>query len=139
MTTVLCAYHHNARILQNCFSLRCLQFSSLILNISQKREYCEQPSPKNPLIDLESLPDFPAVTGDAINEAMPYILAKVQTQHESYERELDSTEDVSWKDVVPKSESILDPLSLAWGAVQHLQGVKDNPSLREALQKVNNF
>lgn len=135
MTVALHAYQ-NARILQNCFSLRCLQFSSLVFNISQKRQYCALPSPKNPLTNLEGLPDFPAVTGDVVNEAIPYILANVQTQHESYERELNVAQDVSWKDVVPKSEKIFDPLSLAWGAVQHLHGVKNNPSLREAFQKV---
>jgi len=137
MSSALHLYHQNARLLNNCFSLRCLQFSSLILNISQKHRYCTIPSANsNPLIDLKGLPDFHEVTGEAINEALPYIISETEKEHDSFDEILKTKDDVSWDDVVPKSEKIFDSLTLAWNAVSHLHGVKNNAQLREAYQKV---
>ena len=130
---VLSLYKHN--LLKNCFSLRCLQFSSVILNISQKQNYCTLPGKDNPLLNLDGLPDFKQVTGNAINEALPYMLNEAEQLHASHEKQL-ANKSASWDEVITKSEQIFDPLSLAWSAIQHLHGVKNNAALREAYQKV---
>lgn len=127
---------YSSHLLKSCFSLRCLQFSSMILNISQKQNFCTLPSKDNPLLDLDGLPDFKKVTGSVINEALPYMLHQAEKEHNLHEEHLKNNKDVKWKDVMTKSDKIFDPLSLAWGTIQHLHGVKNNNALREAYQKV---
>ena len=127
---------YNSQLLKNCFSLRCLQFSSMILNISQKQNFCALPKKDNPLLDLDGLADFEKVTGSVINEALPFMLHQAEKKHELHEEHLKNHKDVNWKDVMTKSDKIFDPLSLAWGTIQHLHGVKNNNALREAYQKV---
>ena len=137
MSSAVHLCNQNARLLNNCFSLRCLQFSSLILNISQKHKYCTIPSANdNPLVDLNGLPNFHEVTGDTINEALPYIIRETEKEHDLFDETLNAKDDITWEEVVPKSEKIFDSLSMAWNAVSHLYVVKNNEPLREAYQKV---
>ena len=134
MVGALNIYKHH--LLKNCFSLRCLQFSSVILNISQKQNFCTLPNKENPLLDLDGLPDFQKVTGSVIEESLPFLLHQAEKKHELHEEQLRSNKDVQWNDVMTKSEKIFDSLSLAWSVIQHLHGVKNNAALREAYQKV---
>lgn len=137
MISVIGRLQHQ-KVIQNCFTLRCLQFSSLVLNFDSRSKYCTLSDHKeNPLFDIEKLPKYNQITGEVVSEAIPELVKNVEKKFSKFEETLKEKKNgYNWNDVMPVSEKIFDPLSLAWKAVTHLHGVKNNPSLREAYQKV---
>ena len=127
-------------LLKNCFSVRCLQFSSIIFNINPRtRHYCKQTSTTttNPLLRIDKLPEYSKINGEIIEEALPILLDEADNSFTTFENELNSIGDYSWQNVVVKSDLLSDRLGLAWSAVSHLHGVKNNPELRNAYQQVS--
>lgn len=137
----------NQNLLKNCFSLRCIQFSSIIFNINpNKNKYCTNSrfsqsdnsiSTNNHLLEIKKLPEFNRITGETVETAVPLLIEQVENEFNAFENNLGNNElDYTWENVVNLPESILRTFELAWGAVSHLHSVRNNPSLREAYGKV---
>lgn len=137
----------NQNLLKNCFSLRCIQFSSIIFNINHnKNKYCTNSrfsqsdnsiSTNNHLLEIKKLPEFNRITGETVETAVPLLIEQVENEFNAFENNLGNNElDYTWENVVNLPESILRTFELAWGAVSHLHSVRNNPSLREAYGKV---
>jgi len=86
----------------------------------------------NPLLQLTSLPDFAAIQPDHIVPAMRQLLAEADAERQQLEADLEPT----WAGLLEPLERLENPLSLAWGAVGHLMGVKNSEALRQAHQEV---
>jgi oligopeptidase A len=94
----------------------------------------------NPLLQFDTLPDFPAIRAEHVSPAIDALIADAQA----------ALERAVGPDVAPDYDAmsaVLDVaterLSRAWGVVRHLHSVLDTPPLREAytanLPKVTAF
>ena len=84
----------------------------------------------NPLLQLTSLPDFAAIQPAHIAPAIRQLLAEADAERQQLEADLEPT----WDGLLEPLERLENRLSLAWGAVGHLMGVKNSESLRQAHQ-----
>ncbi|PON19154.1 peptidase M3, partial [Candidatus Entotheonella serta] len=86
----------------------------------------------NPLLQLASLPDFATIHPEHIAPAIRQLLDETNAELQRLEAELEPT----WSGLIEPLERIENRLSLAWGAVGHLMGVKNSEALRQAHQEV---
>ncbi len=86
----------------------------------------------NPLLQLASLPDFATIHPEHIAPAIRQLLDETKAELQRLEAELEPT----WSGLIEPLERIENRLSLAWGAVGHLMGVKNSEALRQAHQEV---
>lgn len=95
----------------------------------------------NPLISMgQDLPDFSAIKAEHIEPAIEALLNKANI---ALNKALDETTPPTWADFIFPLESATESLGRAWGVVNHLTSVADNPELRKAhatmLPKVTAF
>ena len=94
----------------------------------------------NPLLDFQDLPLFDRIRPEHVGPAIDQLLA-------ASEAALDAVVapdfPADWKALSTRLDCTTERLSLAWGAVSHLNGVADTPELRAAynaaLPKVTEF
>jgi len=131
--------------LKNCFSVRCIQFSSIIFNIKPKYKYCtvsgvskhSDAAGTNHLLEIKKLPEYNRITGETVESAIPILVEKVEKDFKDYEENLKENRiNYTWENAVTLPDSILRTFELAWGAVSHLHSVRNNLALREAYGKV---
>jgi len=124
-------------LLRNCLSVRCIQFSSIISNLTVKRKYCgKPPDAANALLNIDKLPQYRSITGESVESAIPILVSEAETNFKKYEADLESTKNYTWQNVVSRPELLFKQFELAWGAVSHLHSVKNNDNLRKAKETV---
>jgi oligopeptidase A len=95
----------------------------------------------NPLLKMgHDLADYAAVKPEHIAPAIEELLKSSQ---QALNKALDSTTPATWKELIEPLENATELLGRAWGVVNHLNSVADNPAQREAhaqmLPKVTAF
>ena len=86
----------------------------------------------NPLLQLTSLPDFAAIEPAHIAPAIRQLLAEAEAARQQLEADIEPT----WAGLLEPLERLENRLSLAWGAVGHLMGVKNSEALRQVYQEM---
>jgi oligopeptidase A len=89
-------------------------------------------SKANPLLSAAPLPRFDLITPEHVVPAMQQLLATLDTELQRLESQVQPT----WEALVEPIERLSDRLSVVWGIVGHLMGVKNNEALRQAHQTV---
>jgi len=87
---------------------------------------------KNPLLLAGGLPRFDLIEPAHVVPGIRTLLAELEQEFAVAEANAAS----SWAAVVAPLESLNDRLSLAWGTVGHLMGVRNSDALREAYEAV---
>jgi oligopeptidase A len=82
----------------------------------------------NPLLGHEDLPRFGEIQTQHVVPALRTLLEAQERARES----LEATHEPSWDRLARPLAALAEPLGYAWGVVQHLLAVKNNPDLREA-------
>ncbi|SFC16511.1 oligopeptidase A [Marinospirillum celere] len=85
----------------------------------------------NPLLNISDLPAFEKITPDQVEPALDQLLAANRAAVE----EVLAQANPDWKSSMEPIDEAGDRLSRAWSPVSHLNGVKNNPELREAYEK----
>ena len=86
----------------------------------------------NPLLQPSLFPRFDLIRPEHIVPAMRQLLPELETELQRLEAQAQPT----WVGLVEPLERITDRLSVTWGIVGHLMGVKNSDALREAHQTV---
>ena len=86
----------------------------------------------NPLLVSTNLPAFDEIRPEHIVPAMEHILAETEEQVQAIESETD----ITWAKIMHPLENIEHRITLTWGAVGHLMGVKNSDELRAAYEAV---
>ena len=87
---------------------------------------------ENPLLERTAPPPFARVTADVVVPGMRTLLAELGGELDR----LEAAAAPSWDAVVEPLTRITDALSLAWGTVGHLMGVRNSDALRRAHEAV---
>ena len=87
---------------------------------------------ENPLLTSFELPPFDQIEEAHIEPAINRLLDDIEENLPALESSLAPT----WVGSVEQITDFGEPLSSAWGVIQHLNGVKNTPALREAYQNV---
>ena len=95
----------------------------------------------NPLMSMgRDLPDYSAIKAEHIAPAIETLLSRTQT---ALDKALDQSTPATWEDLITPLESATEELGRAWGVINHLNSVADNPEFRKAhasmLPKVTAF
>lgn len=86
----------------------------------------------NPLLDTSTLPRFDRIRPEHVVPAMRQLLPELEAELQRLEAQAQPT----WAGLVEPLERLTDRLSVTWGTVGHLMGVKNSDALREAYQTV---
>lgn len=94
------------------------------------------------LLKGRGLPDYAAITPEAVGEHLPGLLRRLEEQlvslETSLQQKLGQGEAISWTDVMPPLQRIGEQMRWSWGVVTHLNGVCNSPELNEEYQKKEN-
>ena len=94
----------------------------------------------NPLLQTASLPLFDQIKPEHVNAAVDQLL---KTASDALEQVTQEAFPADWHAIAKVLDVCTERLSLAWGAVSHLNSVADSPDLRaaynDALPKVTEF
>jgi len=82
----------------------------------------------NPLLDFSGLPRFSDITPEHVMPAMEQLIVEARAAIAKVE----SSEAVTWDNVVEPLQDATERLGRAWGAVAHLNAVVSSPELRDA-------
>ncbi len=86
----------------------------------------------NPLLIGKGLPPFEAIKPEHVVPAMTQLLAELDEQLATLERQVTPT----WSGLVEPLDRLGERLTWSWGVVGHLMSVKNSPELREAYETV---
>jgi oligopeptidase A len=93
----------------------------------------------SPLLAGEGLPEFEAITPDAVDRHMPELMAQLEAELSRVESDLAvaiaADRPLSWEEVMGPAHRLGERLRWSWGVVSHLNGVCNTPELREAHSK----
>ena len=81
----------------------------------------------NPFYKIEEFPDFPAMTPEAAEEALPKLLADANAAVDELEKNATPT----WDGFVTALDDATRPLMLAWGIVSHFMSVLNSDAWRK--------
>jgi oligopeptidase A len=87
---------------------------------------------ENPLLSSAPLPRFDLITPEHVVPAIQHLLATLDAELQQLESQVQPT----WESLVEPIERLSDRLSVVWGIVGHLMGVKNNEALRQAHHTV---
>ncbi|PVV08202.1 MAG: oligopeptidase A [gamma proteobacterium symbiont of Ctena orbiculata] len=87
----------------------------------------------NPLINMQGLPPFSAITPEMVEPAMDQLL---QENRQTIQQLLGSQKTFTWENLVEPLEQAEDRLSRAWSPVSHMNAVVNNDELRAAYNAV---
>ncbi|CAI9115553.1 OLC1v1016477C1 [Oldenlandia corymbosa var. corymbosa] len=88
----------------------------------------------NPLFKDFQFPPYDEIRPDHICPGITALLNQLEPKLELLESVV--KEEQTWEKLVEPLEKIIDQLGLVWGALSHLQMVKNTPQLRAAIQKI---
>lgn len=89
----------------------------------------------NPLLQPHALPPFATISPDHV---VPAVEALTSANLSELQELLEQTQEPTWHNLVWPLEDREDRLNQAWSPVTHLNGVANNPELREAYnQSIN--
>ncbi len=83
----------------------------------------------NPLLTSHRLPPFAAIQPEHV---LPAVQNLTESNLAALESQLEQLQEPNWETLVAPLEEREDQLNQAWSPVSHLNGVANNPSLREA-------
>lgn len=86
----------------------------------------------NPLLHTGGFPRFDAIRAEHVVPAIQQLLPELEAELQRLEAAAQPT----WDGLVEPLERLTDRLSVAWGTVGHLMGVKNSDELRQAQQTV---
>ena len=86
----------------------------------------------NPLLHISGIPPFDRISEAHVEPGIKALVEDLEARLPTLEAQLEPT----WAGTVEPLTDLGEPLSMAWGAVRHLNAVKNTPALREAYQKV---
>jgi oligopeptidase A len=86
----------------------------------------------NPLLIGKGLPPFADIQPDHVIPAIAQLLEQAHIGLTALETSLQPT----WSGLVEPLDRLTEPLGWAWGVVEHLLSVKNNPALREAHKEI---
>ena len=92
-------------------------------------------SPSAELLRGEGLPNYQAISPEAVGEGMPQLLAELEQQLEALETSLKQGGSSSWDQLMGPLQQLGERLRWSWGVVGHLLGVCNTPELREAHEQ----
>jgi oligopeptidase A len=92
----------------------------------------QTPAELNPLLQPSVFPRFDLIRPEHVVPAMQQLLAELDTALQHLEAHAQPT----WEGLVEPLEQLTDRLSVTWGIVGHLMGVKNSAELRQAHQTV---
>ena len=88
---------------------------------------------KNPLLDVEELPQFAAIRPEHVGSALDELLASNQAGIDQLEHT--ALDDPDWESFAQPLEDLEDRLAKMWSPVSHLNSVADTEDLRKAYEK----
>ena len=96
----------------------------------------QAPAAADTLLKGEGLPDYQAITPEAVSQGIPWLLTQLEAELELIEASLKAQgSDLSWSDLMPPMQQLGERLRWSWGVVNHLLMVCNTPELREAHQQ----
>ena len=96
----------------------------------------QAPAAADTLLKGEGLPDYQAITPEAVSQGIPWLLTQLEAELELIEASLKAQGSaLSWSDLMPPMQQLGERLRWSWGVVNHLLMVCNTPELREAHQQ----
>jgi oligopeptidase A len=89
----------------------------------------------NPFLACEAVPRFDRIIPAQVVPAVRHLIAALDRELERLETTLDAAP-ATWAAIVAPLTAASEPLSYAWGLVNHLTAVQDAPELRQAKEAV---
>jgi oligopeptidase A len=86
----------------------------------------------NPLLQVSPYPPFERIRPEHVVPAMRQLLQELAAEL----HQLEASAQPSWEGLVEPLERLDDRLSVTWGVVGHLMGVKNSDALRQAYQEI---
>jgi len=86
----------------------------------------------NPLLRHGQIPQFQTITADHVEPAIRQLIATQDTAFTA----LQATATPTWEGLIEPLRRLSEPLGFAWGVVNHLLGVRNEPALRAAHECV---
>ncbi|KAF8016469.1 hypothetical protein BT93_H1861 [Corymbia citriodora subsp. variegata] len=99
---------------------------------ARHRSLSRKSFPSNPLLRDFEFPPFDVVEAKHVRPGILALLKKLEGDLEELER----TVEPSWPKLVEPLEKIVDRLTVVWGMINHLKGVKDSADLGAAIKEV---
>jgi oligopeptidase A len=118
----------------NTFS-RCFMSSATQSSATQSSA-TQTSTPAVPLLIGEGLPPFEAITPEQVQEHIPELIARLESDLVCLEASLDQAlgegGPLGWSAVMDPLQRLGERLRWSWGVVSHLNGVCNSPELRQA-------
>ena len=96
----------------------------------------QAPAAADPLLKGEGLPDYQAITPEAVSQGMPWLLEQLEAELVRIESSLDGQgHALRWDDLMPPMQQLGERLRWSWGVVNHLLMVCNTPELRQAHEQ----
>lgn len=89
-------------------------------------------SARNPLLQFERLPDFPALRAEHIRPAVEHVLAENQVALEAILADKTNQVAPDWHSLMDALDDLDDRLTKVWSTASHLNSVANTPAIREA-------
>ncbi|MGQ4808164.1 Oligopeptidase A [Candidatus Entotheonellaceae bacterium PAL068K] len=86
----------------------------------------------NPLLALSPFSRFDLIRSDHVVPGIRHLLEELDTELQ----QLEALAQPTWEGLIEPIEHLNDRLSVTWGVVAHLMGVKNNEALRQAYQAI---
>jgi len=96
----------------------------------------QAPAAASTLLKGEGLPDYQAITPEAVSQGMPWLLEQLEAELARIETSLGGQgKAVLWTDLMPPMQKLGERLRWSWGVVNHLLMVCNTPELRQAHEQ----
>ena len=98
-------------------------------------------SPASPLLAGRGLPQFGSITPEHVEQGIPLLLQELHDQLTALESSLvarlagTGEAPLGWEELMDPLHQLEEKLRWSWGAVSHLNGVRNTPELRSAHQR----
>ncbi|OZJ04245.1 hypothetical protein BZG36_02488 [Bifiguratus adelaidae] len=103
-------------------------------NASSSRESLRLPN--SPFVNWTLFPDFKSLREQCTPEKLVPVFSELVAELEREFAQRETRMGPSWSASLELVEDVEDALEKAFGVVQHLNGVKNSPALREALEEI---
>ena len=96
----------------------------------------QAPAAADTLLKGEGLPDYQAITPEAVSQGMPWLLEQLEAELARIEASLESpSQALRWDELMPPMQQLGERLRWSWGVVNHLLMVCNTPELRQAHEQ----
>ena len=83
----------------------------------------------NPLLNIETLPQFSSIKPEHVEPAIDQLLAE---NRDLMKKLLDANQEYTWENLIAPLDEAANRLERSWSPVRHLNSVMNSPELREA-------